>query len=75
MNRSISIQPQVSQDIDRVCGYLAKTNRDRAMAFLDAVRQTFADLARMPGVGKSMIVVKMILTTYIVGLLRDLKSI
>ena len=52
MNRSISVQPQVSQDIDQVYRYFAETDRDRAMVFFDAVRQTFADLARMPGIGK-----------------------
>jgi toxin ParE1/3/4 len=52
MSRSISIQPKVSQDIDQVYRYFAETDRDRAMAFFDAVRQTFAELARMPGMGK-----------------------
>jgi toxin ParE1/3/4 len=52
MSRSISIQPKVSQDIDQVYRYFTETDRDRAMAFFDAVRQTFAELARIPGMGK-----------------------
>ena len=31
--------------------YLSERDYDKALAFFDAARQTFADLARMPGMG------------------------
>ena len=31
--------------------YLAENNFDKALQFFDAARQTFTDLARMPGIG------------------------
>jgi toxin ParE1/3/4 len=52
MSRSICVLPRVEQDINEIYRYLAKTDRDRAMAFFDAARLTFADLAGMPGKGR-----------------------
>ena len=52
MSHSICVLPQVEQDINEIYRYMAKTDRGRAMMFFDAVRGTFADLGRMPGVGR-----------------------
>lgn len=52
MSHSICVLPQVEQDIDKLCRHMTKTDRDRAMMFFDAVRGTFADLGRMPGMGR-----------------------
>ncbi len=38
-------------DLREHFGYLAESNYDKALEFFDATRQTFADLARMPGMG------------------------
>jgi toxin ParE1/3/4 len=52
MSHSICVLPRVEQDINKIYRYMAKTDRDRAMLFFDAVRLTFADLGRMPGMGR-----------------------
>ena len=51
MNRRIFIHEDASLDLHEHFGYLAQTNRDRAVQFFDAARQTFATLGRMPGMG------------------------
>jgi toxin ParE1/3/4 len=51
MSHSIRVLPRMEQDINQIYRYMAETDRDRAMAFFDAVRVTFADLGRMPGMG------------------------
>jgi toxin ParE1/3/4 len=51
MNRRILIHEDASLDLQEHCNYLAQNNRDSAFQFFDAARQTFAALARMPGMG------------------------
>jgi toxin ParE1/3/4 len=48
----ITIRPQASLDIEDHVTYLAEQNEDRAFRFFDSVRETFADLAQMPGIGR-----------------------
>lgn len=38
-------------DLRKHFGYLAESDYDKALEFFDAARQTFADLARTPGIG------------------------
>jgi toxin ParE1/3/4 len=52
MNRRILIHEDASLDLHEHFSYLAQNNRDRAFEFFDAARQTFATLARMPGMGQ-----------------------
>ncbi|GAP94081.1 type II toxin-antitoxin system RelE/ParE family toxin [Leptolyngbya sp. NIES-2104] len=52
MSRGISIRPAASNDIDQHVSYLAENDPSAAMRFFDAARQTFANLARTPGIGK-----------------------
>jgi toxin ParE1/3/4 len=42
-------------DLNRHYDYIAQGNPDAALQFFDAARQTFGDLARMPGMGSSYI--------------------
>jgi toxin ParE1/3/4 len=48
----ITIRPQANFDIEDHVTYLAEQNEDQAFRFFDCVRETFADLARMPGIGR-----------------------
>jgi toxin ParE1/3/4 len=52
MTHRIRTLPKADFDIDDCVAYIAEDNEDSALRFFDAVRQTFADLARMPGIGK-----------------------
>jgi toxin ParE1/3/4 len=52
MNRRILITEDANLDLHEHFNYLAQNNRDRAFYFFDAARQTFAALARMPGMGQ-----------------------
>jgi toxin ParE1/3/4 len=52
MNRRILITEDANLDLQEHFNYLAQNNRDRAFDFFDATRQTFAALARMPGMGQ-----------------------
>lgn len=52
MAKQITVSPRASQDIDEQFEYLAKEDVDIALRFFDAVRQTLAQLARLPGMGK-----------------------
>ena len=52
MNRRILITEDANLDLREHFNYLAQNNRDRAFHFFDAARQTFASLARMPGMGQ-----------------------
>ena len=52
MNRCIFIHEDASLDLHEHFSYLAQTNRDRAVQFFDAARQTFATLGRIPGMGQ-----------------------
>jgi toxin ParE1/3/4 len=52
MTRRILIHENATIDIHEHFGYLAQNNQDQAFRFFDAARQTFAALARMPGMGQ-----------------------
>ena len=49
MTKRIVITPKASLDIDEYFVYIAQQNPDTALLFFDSVRETFAQLARMPG--------------------------
>jgi toxin ParE1/3/4 len=51
MTRTITILPRASRDIDEQFSYLEQSDLDIALRFFDAVRQSIAQLARMPGMG------------------------
>lgn len=53
MTKRIVITPRASKDIDEHFTYIAQNNSNTALQFFDAVRQTFAKLAQMPGMGRS----------------------
>ena len=53
MTKSIVITPKASADVDEHFTYLAEENLEVALLFFDSVRQTFAQIARMPGIGSS----------------------
>jgi toxin ParE1/3/4 len=52
MNRQILINEEANSDLREHFNYLAQNNRDSALRFFDAARETFAALARMPGIGR-----------------------
>jgi len=51
MAKGISISPQACLDIEQSVDYLNRENEEVALKFFDAVRQTFAQVARMSGIG------------------------
>jgi toxin ParE1/3/4 len=51
MTSKIFVTPLASLDIEDIVAYLAISNSDVALDFFDAVRVTFADLARNPNIG------------------------
>ncbi|MBD2253957.1 type II toxin-antitoxin system RelE/ParE family toxin [Nostoc parmelioides] len=51
MTKRIVITPKASLDIDDYFAYIAQENSDKAFLFFDSVRETFAQLARMPSMG------------------------
>jgi toxin ParE1/3/4 len=51
MTRRIVIRPRASFDLDEQFAYIAANNFDAALRFFDAARQTFSQLAQMPGIG------------------------
>ncbi|OYD91198.1 plasmid stabilization system protein [Nostoc sp. 'Peltigera membranacea cyanobiont' 210A] len=51
MTKRIVITPKASLDIDEYFAYIAQENPDTALLFFDSIRETFAQLARMPGMG------------------------
>ncbi len=51
MTKRIVITPKASLDIDEYFAYIAQENPDTALLFFDSVRETFAQLARMSGMG------------------------
>jgi toxin ParE1/3/4 len=51
MTRRIVIRPKASVDLDEQFAYIADSNFDAALSFFDATRQTFSQLARLPGIG------------------------
>ena len=52
MARKILVLPEAEYNIEDTYNYIAEINRDRAMQFFDAARQTFAEFARIPGLGQ-----------------------
>ena len=52
MNLRILIHEDATIDLHEHCNYLAQNNQNSALQFFDAARQTFAALARMPGMGQ-----------------------
>jgi len=52
MTKRIVITPRASQDIDEHLAFIAQNNSDAALRFFDAVRETFAKLAQMSGMGR-----------------------
>jgi toxin ParE1/3/4 len=55
MTKRIVITPKASADIDKQFEYLAQYNLEKALNFFDAARQTFAQIARAPGIGSPYI--------------------
>lgn len=51
MTKRIVITPQASADIDKHFEYLGQYNLEAALNYFDAARQTFAQIARTPGIG------------------------
>ncbi len=49
--RRIVVSAPARLDLREQFAYLAESDFDKALQFFDATRQTFADLARMTGVG------------------------
>jgi toxin ParE1/3/4 len=52
MNLRILIHEDATLDLHEHCNYLAQNSQISALQFFDAARQTFAALARMPGMGQ-----------------------
>jgi toxin ParE1/3/4 len=52
MTRYIRLHADAMLDIDGHFGYITQDSPDQALRFFDAARQTFAALARMPGMGQ-----------------------
>jgi toxin ParE1/3/4 len=53
MTRYIRLHTDATLDIDEHFGYLTQRDAEQALRFFDAARQTFAALARMPGMGQA----------------------
>ncbi|GCL36348.1 MAG: type II toxin-antitoxin system RelE/ParE family toxin [Sphaerospermopsis kisseleviana] len=51
MTRRIIIRPKASADLDEQFAYIAQSNFDAALSFFDATRQTFSQIAQLPGIG------------------------
>lgn len=51
MTKRIIITPKASSDIDEHFTYIAQDNVQAALQFFDATRETFAQIARLPGIG------------------------
>ncbi|MTJ09490.1 MULTISPECIES: type II toxin-antitoxin system RelE/ParE family toxin [unclassified Anabaena] len=51
MTRRIVIRPKASLDLDEQFAYIAENNFNAALSFFDATRQTFSQLAQLPGIG------------------------
>jgi toxin ParE1/3/4 len=52
MTRRIFLLEDATLDLNEHYSYLLQSDQDIAISFFDAARQTFANLARMPGVGR-----------------------
>ena len=53
MSRTVSIRPQAIADLNTHADYLSQQDVSVGFRFFDAARQTFADLARIPGIGSA----------------------
>lgn len=51
MTRRILLLEDATLDLNEHYNYLLQSNQEVAISFFDAARQTFANLARMPGLG------------------------
>ncbi|HLP91639.1 MAG TPA: type II toxin-antitoxin system RelE/ParE family toxin [Nostocaceae cyanobacterium] len=51
MTKEILVTENARLDIRQHFAYLSQNNPDTALKFFDATRETFAQLARMPGMG------------------------
>jgi toxin ParE1/3/4 len=51
MTREIVITQNARADVKKHFAYLSQNNPDAALKFFDATRETYAQLARMPGMG------------------------
>jgi toxin ParE1/3/4 len=49
---AIIIAPEAYADLSNYYDYIAQANPDAAMRFFDAARSTFADIAKMPSMGR-----------------------
>ncbi len=58
MTKRIVITPKASADLDEHFEYLVQYNVEAALNFFDAARQTFAQIARTPGIGSPYIAKK-----------------
>lgn len=52
MSKRIIITPKANQDLEEHFDYITQNNPDAALRFFDATRQSFANLAKMPGIGR-----------------------
>jgi toxin ParE1/3/4 len=55
VTKRITVSVPARIDLNRHYDYIAQGNPEAALQFFDAARQTFGDLARMPGMGSSYI--------------------
>jgi toxin ParE1/3/4 len=53
MTRRILLHENATLDLHEHFRYLAQSNADQAFRFFDAAQQTFAALARLPGMGQA----------------------
>lgn len=74
MSRSISIRPQAIADLNTHADYLSQQDTTVGFRFFDAARQTFADLARMPGIGSAYETNNPRLQPFANGALKDLRN-
>lgn len=52
MSRSIIVRERAAQDLREQVSYIAQYDPDRSFQFFDSARQTFATLAKTPGIGR-----------------------
>ena len=52
MNRRILLHEDAMIALNEYFTYISQGNHDKALQFFDVARQTFATLARMPGMGR-----------------------
>ncbi len=52
MSRKILVKPSATSDLQNIFDYFAENNLNIALKFFDSARQTFAQLAQMPNMGR-----------------------